>query len=329
MRFSIIIPIYKVERFLCQCVDSVLKQTYQDYELILVDDGSPDRCGQIIDRYAAQDQRVIAIHKENGGVVSARKTGARAAKGEYVIILDGDDWLAENALERLAQAIVEKCVDVICYGHYEVRPDNCRTIRIVNNAEVLSRNQIEEQILSQLLLGNKEKKIFPTLWGKAYKRELYQIIQQTVDDRITMGEDGVVVYPLLCRVKTMCILPDVLYFYRINPDSMTQSNRKLISWENVSLRIWQLKNNLPMDQYGMERQLGCYAAHAAFNALETQFRHKKYADVKKEAVETLTKYELIPLIKKARMIGSIPEKLAQIAIVNKWFFVIKLYAMLG
>ena len=109
---SVIVPVYKVEPFLRRCVDSLLSQTYQNLEIILVDDGSPDRCGQICDEYAAQDARVKVIHKENGGVSSARNAGIEAAAGEYVTFVDSDDWVEPWAYQILRQLIVEHDADV-------------------------------------------------------------------------------------------------------------------------------------------------------------------------------------------------------------------------
>ena len=94
--FSVIVPIYKVEKYLNKCIDSILKQTFQDFELILVDDGSPDKCPKICDEYAKKDKRVRVIHKENAGLVAARNTGIKEAKGDYICYVDGDDWISEN-----------------------------------------------------------------------------------------------------------------------------------------------------------------------------------------------------------------------------------------
>lgn len=104
-QISVIIPIYNVEKYLSDCVESVLKQTYTDLEIILVDDGSQDASGQICDDYAKQDSRVQVIHKKNGGLSSARNAGIDQATGQYFFFLDSDDWIAENALELLYKEI--------------------------------------------------------------------------------------------------------------------------------------------------------------------------------------------------------------------------------
>ena len=101
MKFSVVVPIYNVEKYLNKCVESILNQTYKDFELILVDDGSPDHCPEICDEYAERDARVRVIHKENEGLVAARNTGIKEAKGEYICYVDGDDWIANNLLETV------------------------------------------------------------------------------------------------------------------------------------------------------------------------------------------------------------------------------------
>jgi len=117
---SIIIPIYNVEEYLRECIDSALKQTYKDIELILVDDGSPDNCPQICDEYVALDSRVKVIHKENGGLSAARNSGLAMAKGEYVYFLDSDDYIAENAIRQLHDKAKENDLDVVLFDGFVV-----------------------------------------------------------------------------------------------------------------------------------------------------------------------------------------------------------------
>ena len=118
--FSILTPVYKVEKYLNACIDSVLNQTYGDFELILVDDGSPDNSGKICDDYAQKDSRIKVIHKENGGLISARREAVKHASGEYCVFLDSDDFVENNILEILFAKISEHNCDVVCYGYNKV-----------------------------------------------------------------------------------------------------------------------------------------------------------------------------------------------------------------
>ena len=104
---SVIVPIYKVEQYLSECVDSILQQSYENLEVILVDDGSPDSCPEICDRYAVTDNRIKVIHKPNGGLSDARNTGLKAATGEYILFIDSDDyWIDKNAIKKLIEKLV-------------------------------------------------------------------------------------------------------------------------------------------------------------------------------------------------------------------------------
>lgn len=116
--FSVIVPIYKVEAFLEKCIESILQQTYENFELILVDDGSPDNCPLICDRYSKKDVRIRTIHKLNGGLVSARNTGLLSAVGDYICYVDGDDWLVPDALQKVKENAIDKYhPDMIIYNN--------------------------------------------------------------------------------------------------------------------------------------------------------------------------------------------------------------------
>ena len=116
VRFSVIVPIYKVEKYLYECIDSVINQTFRNIEIILVDDGSPDGCPQICDAYAQKDNRITVIHKQNGGLSSARNAGLQAAKGDYVIFLDSDDYYCRNDfLEIIDRKLGDKEVEALFF----------------------------------------------------------------------------------------------------------------------------------------------------------------------------------------------------------------------
>lgn len=146
MKFSIIIPVYKVEKYLYQCVDSVLAQTFQDYEIILVDDGSPDKCPAVCDEYAARDNRVKVIHKTNGGLSDARNAGLDMAQGEYVIFLDSDDWWDDSdALAKVNSAIESTGSDAIIIGmkKYFTQDDKIGDIRIPEKCDIPTMSDVQ------------------------------------------------------------------------------------------------------------------------------------------------------------------------------------------
>ena len=110
-KISIIVPVYKVEAYLSECIESIINQTYRNLEIILVDDGSPDKCGEICDEYAKKDERIHVIHKKNEGVARARNDGIEYAGGDYISFIDSDDWIAENAYEVLYQGLKQYDAD--------------------------------------------------------------------------------------------------------------------------------------------------------------------------------------------------------------------------
>ena len=117
MLFSVIVPIYNIEKYIRRCIDSVLLQSFTDFELILVDDGSPDSCGAICDEYAKKDERIKVIHQENGGLVSARQAGIKAASGDYIFHLDGDDAVLPDALESAYKIICDTDADIVSFSY--------------------------------------------------------------------------------------------------------------------------------------------------------------------------------------------------------------------
>ena len=131
-KISVIIPVYKVEKYLKRCVESVVNQTYKNIEIILVNDGSPDKCGEICDKYARIDSRIKVIHKENGGLSSARNAGLDIASGDYIMFVDSDDWISEVSLEKLYDYI-EADYDIINFKFSFVKENSKELIETHNN----------------------------------------------------------------------------------------------------------------------------------------------------------------------------------------------------
>lgn len=232
---SVIVPIYSIERYLGICVESIIKQTYKNLEIILVDDGSPDRCPDLCDLYAQKDQRIKVIHKANGGLVSARKAGLKIATGEYATYVDGDDWIAPNYFEELIKA--SNGADVVIAGFSRVLFETLTPI--VNNIEsgVYEGKELEKVYSNMLSCDDFYKLGITTyVWNKLFKRELLLKYQLMVDDGITIGEDAAVVYPLLIECEKVVITDNVDYHYRQREDSMLKKS-KLFNEEIKGLKL--------------------------------------------------------------------------------------------
>ena len=207
---SIIIPVYKVEKYLPRCIESVLNQTYKNFELILVDDGSPDNSGKICDEYALRDNRIKVIHKENGGVSSARNTGIDAASGEYINFIDSDDWVPENSLEILINAILSNDAD-LSVGGYELRQIKAKKISLPDNILSFSENlPIDAKNLKILDWGH-----FHSCWCKLFKRDIVLRHNLRFDLDIKLGEDCLFVRNYLFYVRKIVTLSQNVYYYNL------------------------------------------------------------------------------------------------------------------
>ena len=209
---SVIVPIYQVEQYLSQCVDSILNQTYTNLQIILVDDGSPDGCGRICDEYARKDARIHVIHKKNGGVSSARNMGLDAAEGEYLCFVDGDDWIEPDTYERMmAHMQGDPSLDIVmcCCTRYpnkdgEVRYAYYPTGTVVSGREVAKKMLLDE-IGSQIWLG-------------MYQRSCWEEVRFPVGQ---IYEDIAVTYRAFLKARFVGFLTEPFYFYRVNMQSIT------------------------------------------------------------------------------------------------------------
>lgn len=205
-----VIPVYLAQRYLRRCVDSVLSQTYQNLQIILVDDGSPDGSPQICDEYAKQDERILVIHKRNGGVSSARNAALDAANGEFVTFIDSDDYIAPDLVEQLL--ITYSCFGggiPICTVTRE--PEKIR-LGICGEGVVLT----PREAMRELTLLNVERPRFEG-WsvGKLFERSLFSEIR--FPEGISLGEDLAVIYRLFDRAGKIVFVDTAKYFYYNNP----------------------------------------------------------------------------------------------------------------
>lgn len=232
---SIIVPIYNVEPYLTKCVNTCLAQTYADLEVILVDDGSPDGSPAICDSYANTDCRVRVIHKENGGLLSARLAGLAIATGTWVMFVDGDDWIEPDCVERCVKAADDYKVDLVCCGARYIYHDHVDLVPVNAREGYYSRKDIETEIYPFLIEDSWGRRFSMSAWGKLFNSELLRKAYRGVDTRITIGEDAVIVRPYIMLCNTIYILDDFLCDYNnTNITSMTRS-KKPMSWENARL----------------------------------------------------------------------------------------------
>ena len=280
--FSIVVPIYNVEQFLDDCVRSILEQTYKEFELILVDDGSTDSYGQMCDQYEKEDCRIRVIHKKNGGLVSARKAGISIAKGDYAVCVDSDDWIDKKHLQELARIVHDYSPDIICFGHYEVSEGKKKNFIIPFRKGLYEKSGLINEIYPQLIRTEGATAFPPTIWAKAYKMDLYRTEQLLVDDRIKIGEDAACTIPCMLRANSIYILDKALYYYRRNSISMTK-NKKPFSWDVPELIELHLRKRVETNEADLQQQISRRTVHALINVVKTQFyRDEKYRVITKD-----------------------------------------------
>lgn len=208
---SIIVPIYNVEKYIDRCIKSILAQTYDKLEIILVDDGSPDRCAEICDEYSEKDSRIIVIHKENGGLSSARNMGLKIAKGDYISFVDSDDYINIKMIEHMRNTAVNSASDIVICDYKNVYEDEkaCNEdLKDFNADEIIEIEKYEAQMA--YFKNNEERKRFVVVWNKLYKRELFEDIRFPIG---RIHEDEAVTYRLLYNAKKIMYIRNCYYFY--------------------------------------------------------------------------------------------------------------------
>ncbi len=273
---SIIVPVYKVEEYLRQCVDSILRQTCKDFELILVDDGSPDGCPAICDAYAAKDDRVRVIHKPNGGLMSAWKAGFAAARGEHIGFVDSDDWIDVNMYETLLEALLRHDADVVCAAYIREYDDRSEREQVFLPGGLYDRKRIESDIYPKLISKGTmlDRGLAPNRVTKLFKAELLRNNVAFCDERVSLGEDLVTTFACMCDAQRIYVMDDFFpYHYCIRGTSIMGSYNPrfydqavllndtlsdIARQKNVYDFSLQLDNDLvSLAYYGMERNLAC------------------------------------------------------------------------
>lgn len=220
-KLSIVVPVYNVEQYLNKCVDSILSQTFRDYELILVDDGSTDGSSLICDDYKEKDDRICVWHKKNGGLSEARNYGIEHSNGEYIAFVDSDDWIDSSMYESMMSAIVENDADIAVCGHRVVTVDGEVEETVVFEKPILlTGTEATIEIL-------KDERMPSFAWNKLYKKSLFK------DIRFPQGriyEDTAVMYRYFDMAKSVYVLNNVYYNYLRRPGSLclSQTNEKVV-----------------------------------------------------------------------------------------------------
>ena len=212
-KLSIIVPVYKVEQYIHKCVDSILNQTFTDFELILVDDGSPDNCGEICDEYAQKDERVRVIHKENGGLSDARNFGLKKAKGKYISFIDSDDWVDLDLYRDVIDYQEDNDLGVVCFDVYEVKGEKIKYNNRFDANKIFTGADALYKILTD--------EIDNSACNKVYKKELWEDIEFPVG---RCFEDVATTYKVFHKAGKVGYYKRAYYYYVKREGSIVASS---------------------------------------------------------------------------------------------------------
>lgn len=296
MTFSIIIPVYNTAKYLRNCIENVLNQSYRDYEIILVDDGSTDGAEKICDEYAEKDARIKVIHKENGGISSARNKGIEVSKGDYLIFLDSDDYWGDNkALEKLKNIFQKEKLDIIVFELYSYVEGTSSYCLKENNLQYIDENKVYsgQEFLYCVLAGKENYEWFP--WIYAYRKTLWEDLK--FDQSINYFEDVEVIYKVILSAKKIAALKVPIYFYRTKREgSLTSTSEKLL---NAILYVAE-KNINTVNAMNLEKKLSIklndnfahfyYMVMILLNFLKKQEREDVFKNLKEK--KCITKYTI-------------------------------------
>ena len=256
--FSVIIPVYNVEPYLRECIDSALSQTFADFELIIVDDGSPDKCGSIIDEYAKRDSRIRVIHKPNGGLSSARNAGLDIATGKYIYFCDSDDVMLSTLLETVYPEM-ESGYDMVVFNNHVIPPKEKKQKLLIQERTKITLENDEDRY--RFIIGPlRRAKIRWEVWNRCFRREVIEKWHiRFADNNSIFAEDFYFVFCYVAHISKILLIPDILYDYRIRDDSIMAKKRD----ELRNLKTSELLADAIADHYKSCGDCGYLAQHDA------------------------------------------------------------------
>lgn len=252
---SVVVPVYNIEKYIGTCIESIINQTYDNLEIILIDDGSTDNSGLLCDNYAKIDSRIKVIHKNNGGQSSARKAGIAIAQGDYISFVDGDDWIELDMYAYLAYQIQSSNADIISTGFFKEYGNSVSIL--CDGMEERCYYRDSGEICKHLFFNNGISNIgiLPNMVTKLFRLDIAQKYFNQIQDDLTYGEDAACVYSCIPFVDTVQVIHKAFYHYRFRENSTVHS-----------------KNNKILKQMGdiFEHLLDLYKNHECYDTLKKQ-----------------------------------------------------------
>lgn len=291
-KISVIVPVYNVESYLSACLESLINQTYQQLEIILINDGSTDNCPKICDSYASKDSKIVVIHQKNVGLSGARNTGLRHATGDLISFMDSDDLLSLDYYQKLSDILLENKADIVecAYAKFETEND----ITKINQSSYKSAEIYKTEKALELLMNEYIKQM---VWNKLYRKEVIKNILFPVGK---INEDEYWSYKIFGNAKKIIKIHDILYFYRQQPESIMgkdYSLKRLDGLDALEERIQYMQMNFPeLENLAIKKY--CLGAIFHFQMLlnnshldaNKSHRNKIYKNIKKYNTLTYSKH---------------------------------------
>ncbi len=236
-KLSVVVPVYNAEKYLKECLDSILKQTFTNLEIILINDGSSDRSGEICDEYALRDERIRVIHQENHGVTFSRQLGTSYATGDFVTYVDSDDWIDKETYSVMMAHIEDTNADI---GIFAMLIEDVVPKAIINNTEpgFFSKEKLNECIYNRMLFDYElnGSALIPSLCNKIIKRSILCEVIPSVSQNIDYGEDAIAAYLAILNAASVYVSNDTFYHYRTNLSSASYKSSDVMAQRIVALK---------------------------------------------------------------------------------------------
>lgn len=288
---SVVVPVYNTEKFLKKCITSIQTQTYHNLEIILIDDGSTDRSGQIVNEFAEKDKRIIVVHKQNGGESNARNIGLKMATGEYITFCDCDDWIDKDMYESMMGILVDGNIDMVAVSWYY--DTNLNICEIKNELPVNDKIFGREELLKYIYMRDSYRG-FAYIWNKLYKRDiLYNKLGELIlfDETLQLGGDVLYLAEIALNVKNVKYINRAFYHYNQREDSgcHTKDVGKLRDWIRAYEMVLQRFEEEHIDKNVIDYVKRFLAYHSS-NAVEIAIKQEQLT-AKKEFQSFMQRYK--------------------------------------
>lgn len=328
-QISIIMPVYNAAKYLDESINSIINQSFENWELILVEDGSADDSPKICDYYAARDIRIKAIHKENEGVAIARMTGCEVASAEWVGFLDSDDTMNPACLEKCMDMLNKHDVDILVFGSvWHNEATGKEAMHCPKYKGYYDKDRIRREIFPELIQTERAEYYPQSIWCNIYKKNCL-LPYMIADSRAVVGEDGACVIPAIYHADNMYFMEEPLYNYRVNTDSVT-GGRRVFNWDNPEVTAKHIESNIDIENEDFKNQLDRRLCHDVFNVCVSRFYSgRSYKDIASEINKNLKRDLYYNAISNSRFRGSVKSSLMMFALKTRSVRLIELYSKLS